>query len=126
MALMGIYGIANAYTPWNQAEYTVNSSSTDGAYQLYQGTYVYTDSISVSSAPTVSYNPRVTIHGWNGNIDCYGVLFSTTQTNFIIGVTTPTASRVGETFWDNKKGELCVSTGTANCYSYGKFSLTAP
>ena len=115
---------ALAYTTYNQTSYTVTSSSITGVYQVIQGTYVFTDSITASSAPAVSFTPRITLDGSNGNASVYGVILSTTQTNYQIGITTPSIK--GVVFWDNGKGEMCISTGTTNCYSYGKFTLTTP
>lgn len=124
-AVLVIFGkLSFAYTVWQQPAYTVTSSSITGNYQVYAGTYAFTDNITVSSAPVATYTPRIILDGTNGNASVYGVVLSTTQTNYQVGITTPLI--LGVIFWDNSKGEMCVSTGTANRYSYGKFSFTAP
>ena len=122
--VIGFSSLSFAYTNYNQTSYTVTSSSITGVYQVIQGTYVFTDSITASSAPAVSFTPRIILDGSRGNISTYDIICSTTQTNYQVGITTPAVK--GVVFWDNGKGEMCISTGTANCYSYGKLSLTAP
>jgi uncharacterized alpha/beta hydrolase family protein len=122
--LLGFSSIGFAYTTRQETQYTVNSSTADGVYQVIKGTYVFTDSLNVSSAPAASYTPRIIIDGSNGTISNYSLVFSTAQTNYQVGITTPAYK--GIVFWDNTKNEICISTGTTNCKDYSKFSLTTP
>jgi hypothetical protein len=87
-----------------------------------------TSCLSVSANGNVGINTTTPSQklSVNGNVSSYSVLYSTTQSVFIVGVTTPTAARVGSIFWDNSRAAMYIATGTANCFSYGKINIIAP
>ena len=73
LCLIGFYSLSYAYTSNEQGAYTV-SFTTNGVYQVFKGTYVFTDSLSVSSAPAGTFTPRITLDGTNGNIMAIGIV----------------------------------------------------